>query len=38
MAWNLVQSYGSIGNGIVYNGHGLMWAEVPWSGHYWVGI
>ena len=36
MAWNLVQSYPSVGNGLVYNGHGLMWAEVPWSGHYWV--
>jgi hypothetical protein len=36
MAWNAIQSYPSVGNGIVYNGHGMMWAEVPWSGHYYV--
>ena len=36
MAWNLIQTYPSVGNGIVYNGHGLMWAEVPWAGHYWI--
>ena len=36
MAWNAIQSYPSVGNGVVYDGHGLMWAEVPWSGHYWV--
>ena len=32
MAWNAIQSYPSVGNGLVYSGHGLMWAEVPWSG------
>eukprot|EP01052_Picozoa_sp_SAG31_P020512 SAG31_NODE_1546_length_7927_cov_29.239525_2_plen_640_part_00 len=34
MAWNLIQSYPSVGNGMNYNGHGLTWAEVPWSGKY----
>jgi hypothetical protein len=36
IAWNLIQSYPSVGSGMDYNGHGLMWAEVPWSGHYTV--
>eukprot|EP00039_Didymoeca_costata_P005498 m.81976 g.81976 ORF g.81976 m.81976 type:complete len:841 (+) comp12845_c0_seq2:72-2594(+) len=36
IAWNLIQSYPSFGSGMNYNGHGLMWAEVPWSGHYVV--
>jgi hypothetical protein len=26
--------YPSVGDGMNYNGHGLMWAESPWSGHY----
>ena len=36
IAWNLIQAYPSIGSGMNYNGHGLMWAEVPWAGHYVV--
>lgn len=31
IAWNLIQSYpGAAG----YTGHGLMWAEEPWSGNF----
>eukprot|EP01065_Artemidia_motanka_P038883 TRINITY_DN4772_c0_g1_i2.p1 TRINITY_DN4772_c0_g1~~TRINITY_DN4772_c0_g1_i2.p1 ORF type:complete len:664 (+),score=191.51 TRINITY_DN4772_c0_g1_i2:507-2498(+) len=36
VAWNLIQSYPSVGSGMAYTGHGLMWAEVPWAGHYTV--
>jgi len=36
MAWNLIQSYPTEGSGMSYQGHGLMWADVPWSGHYTV--
>ena len=31
-AWNLIQAYPSVGDDMNYNGHGLMWAEQPWSG------
>ena len=34
IAWNLIQAYPSVGDGMNYDGHGLMWAEVPWAGHY----
>ena len=36
MAWNLIQTYPANGgsDGLVYDGHGLMWAEVPWAGHF----
>jgi galactosylceramidase len=36
MAWNIIQAYPSVGPGMNYMGHGLMWAEVPWAGHYTV--
>ena len=35
-AWNLIQSYPSVGDDMNYDGHGLMWAEQPWSGFYTV--
>jgi len=33
IAWNLIQTYPSA---LGYDGHGLMWAERPWSGHFVV--
>eukprot|EP01050_Picozoa_sp_SAG11_P003574 SAG11_NODE_205_length_12427_cov_8.010140_7_plen_910_part_00 len=36
MAWNLIQSYPTAGDGMNYNGHGLTWASQPTSGHYTV--
>ena len=36
IAWNLIQAYPFLGDGMNYQGHGLMWATVPWAGHYVV--
>lgn len=36
MAWNIIQAHPSVRPAMNYMGHGLMWAEVPWAGHYTI--
>lgn len=37
IAWNLIQAYPSVGSGMNYDGHGLMWAEVKQACVSWLG-